>query len=212
MVPIRVLLADDHPLIMMGFTASLTEYGVEVIGQARTPEETVTRYRELNPDVLVLDMKFGEKLSGLDAAKEVLHRFPEAKVVFLSQFDQDCLVKETYRLGSHAFVTKSCDPEELAIAIQRVHQGDLYFLPEVAEKLAALSVRGDTSPQSLLEEREIEIFTLIAQGLTIAEIAEKLNLSVKTISNTSQTIKDKLGIHRTADITLLAVKHGLLEP
>lgn len=212
MQSIRVLLADDHPLIMMGFTMSLTDHGIKVIGQASTPEDAMKQYQELLPDVLVLDMRFGEKLSGLDTAKNVLQRFPGAKIIFLSQFDQDCLIKETYRLGGHAFVTKSCDPIQLATAIQRVHEGELYFPPKVAEKLAALSVRGDVSPQSQLEAREIEIFKLMAQGLTNTEIAEELTLSAKTISNTSQTIKEKLGIHRPADITRLAVKHGLIEP
>lgn len=209
---IRVVLADDHPLLLSGFARSLADYGIEVIGQTGTPEDAVNKYRELVPDVLVLDIRFGEKLTGLDAAKEVLKQFPDAHIVFLSQFDQDSLLKEAYRLGGRAFITKSCDPAQLAAAIARVHTGELYFLPQVAERLANLAIRGDTSPQALLEAREVEVFKLMAQGLTNVEIGARLGLSPKTISNISQTVKEKLGIHKAADITRLAVKHGLIEP
>lgn len=212
MEKIRALLADDHPLIVAGFSMALAGHRIEVVGEAFTPEEVLDNYKEHKPDVLVLDVRFGESMSGLQAAKEVLRAFPEAKIVFLSQFDQDNLIKEAYRLGGRAFITKDCTADCLASAIHVVHRGEVYFLPEVAERLAQLAIRGDMSPQSLLEPREIEIFTLMAQGLTNHEIAEHLGLSPKTISNSSQGIKEKLGIHRAADITRLAVKHGLIEP
>jgi two-component system invasion response regulator UvrY len=209
---IRVLLADDHPLIVAGFGMALAGQHIEVVGEAFTPDEVIRSYRHLMPDVLVLDIRFGEKMSGMHVAKEVLRAFPDATIVFLSQFDQDNIIKESYRLGGRAFVTKDCTAECLASAIHTAHRGDLYFLPEVAERLARLAICGDMSPQSLLEPREIEIFTLMAQGLTNHEIAARLALSPKTISNSSQGIKEKLGIDRAADITRLAVKHGLIEP
>jgi DNA-binding NarL/FixJ family response regulator len=96
--------------------------------------------------------------------------------------------------------------------VRHAAEGKLYFLPQIAERLANLSVRGDASPQSQLDQRGLEIFKLMAEGLTNAEIAEKLNLSTKTISNISQSVKEKLGVHRQAYITKLAVKHGLIEP
>ncbi|GAB3440311.1 response regulator transcription factor [Massilia solisilvae] len=210
--PIRVMLADDHPIVMTGFAMSLSGHGMDVVGQAKTPDEAVAMYGELQPDVLVLDIRFGTELTGLDAAQQILKAHPGARIVFLSQFDQDSLIKETYRLGAHAFVTKDCDPADLATAVRHAHEGKLYFLPQIAERLASLAVRGDVSPQSQLDERGLEIFKLMAEGLTNAEIAEKLNLSTKTISNISQAVKEKLGVHRPAYITKLAVKHGLIEP
>ena len=212
MKKIRVMLADDHPIVMTGFAMSLEGQGLDVVAQARTPEEAVAQYREHKPDVAVLDLRFGEQLTGLDAAKQILAHAPDAAIVFLSQFDQDSLIKETYRLGGRAFMTKDCDPADLAAAVRRAHDGELYFLPHIAERLANLSVRGDASPQSQLDERALEIFTLMAEGLTNAEIAEKLDVSTKTISNISQAVKEKLGVHRPAYITRLAVKHGLIEP
>ena len=209
---IRVLLADDHPIVMTGFAMSLESEGMQVVGQARTPQEALAHYGVLQPDVVILDIRFGAELTGLDAARQILQKYPDANIVFLSQFDQDALIKETYRLGARAFVTKDCDPADLALAVRRASLGELYFMPQIAERLAKLSVSGDVSPQSSLDERELDIFTSMAEGLTNVEIAEKLNLSAKTISNVSQTIKEKLGIHRPALITKLAVKHGLIEP
>ena len=212
MKKIRVMLADDHPIVMTGFAMSLTGQGLDVVAQARTPEEALEQHQQLAPDVIVLDIRFGDQLTGLDVAKQILARSPAAAIVFLSQFDQDSLIKETYRLGGRAFMTKDCDPADLAAAVRRAHGGELYFLPHIAERLANLSVRGDASPQSQLDERALEIFTLMAEGLTNAEIAEKLDVSTKTISNISQAVKEKLGVHRPAYITRLAVKHGLIEP
>jgi len=209
---IRVMLADDHPIVMTGFAMSLEGQGLHVVAQARTPEEALEQYQRHKPDVAVLDIRFGEQLTGLDVAKQILAQAPDAAIVFLSQFDQDSLIKETYRLGGRAFMTKDCDPADLAAAVRRAHDGELYFLPHIAERLANLSVRGDASPQSQLDERALEIFTLMAEGLTNAEIAEKLDVSTKTISNISQAVKEKLGVHRPAYITRLAVKHGLIEP
>lgn len=212
MKKIRLMLADDHPIVMTGFAMSLQGQGLDVVAQARTPAEALAQYQELKPDVIVLDIRFGEQLTGLDVAKQILAQTPSAAIVFLSQFDQDSLIKETYRLGGRAFMTKDCDPADLAAAVKRAHDGELYFLPHIAERLANLSVRGDASPQSQLDERALEIFTLMAEGLTNAEIAEKLDVSTKTISNISQAVKEKLGVHRPAYITRLAVKHGLIEP
>jgi DNA-binding NarL/FixJ family response regulator len=210
--PIRVMLADDHPIVMTGFAMSLGAQGMEVVGQAKSPDEAVAMYAEHRPDVAVLDIRFGTELTGMDAAQNILKADPRAKIVFLSQFDQDSLIKETYRLGAHAFVTKDCDPADLADAVRQAHAGKLYFLPQIAERLASLAVRGDVSPQSMLDERSLQIFRLMAEGLTNNEIAERLNLSTKTISNISQSVKEKLGVHRQAYITKLAVKHGLIEP
>nr|WP_175041516.1 response regulator transcription factor [Duganella vulcania] len=206
------MLADDHPIVMTGFAMSLEGQGLHVVAQARTPEEALEQYLRHKPDVAVLDIRFGDQLTGLDVAKQILAQAPDAAIVFLSQFDQDSLIKETYRLGGRAFMTKDCDPADLAAAVRRAHDGELYFLPPIAERLANLSVRGDASPQSQLDERALEIFTLMAEGLTNAEIAEKLDVSTKTISNISQAVKEKLGVHRPAYITRLAVKHGLIEP
>lgn len=207
-----MLLADDHPIVMNGFSIALDEYEVNIVGMAKTPEEAIKIYSTCLPDVAILDIRFGEKKSGFDAAKEILQKYPKAKIIFLSQFDEDNLIKEAYKMGAKAYLTKDCQPDELATAVQRADQGATYFLPQIAERLANLSVREDNTPQSQLDKRELEIFILLARGRTIAEIAEELNLSLKTISNISHTIKQKLNITRPADLTRLAIKHDYIEP
>lgn len=209
---IKVLLADDHPIVMAGFAMSLENFGLVIVGQAKTPQDAVALFTQQQPDVVILDIRFGAQLTGLDAAKQIWQINPKARIIFLSQFDQDSLIKEAYRMGASAFVTKDCEVTDLVLAIRRAHAGELYFMPVIAERLANLSVRGDASPQSLFDERELAIFTLMAEGLTNVEIAEKLELSSKTISNVSQSIKERLGLHRPAEITKLAVKHGLVSP
>ena len=138
--PIRVMLADDHPIVMTGFAMSLSAQGMEVVGQAKSPSEAIAMYMEFKPDVAVLDIRFGTELTGMDAAQNILRNDPKAKIVFLSQFDQDSLIKETYRLGAHAFVTKDCDPADLADAVRHAHAGKLYFLPQIAAVLGCPAV------------------------------------------------------------------------
>ncbi len=210
--PIKVILADDQELLIASFERLLDAYGVTAVGKSTAPEEVVNLYEEKRPDVLILDIRFGQNMTGLDAAKQVLKKFPNANIVFLSQYDQDSLIKEAYRIGARAFLTKGCSPDDLANAITKAHKGERFFLPEVAGRLANIAVDGDTSPQSKLDERELEVFVYMANGLTMAEIAEKLHLSIKSISNTSLAIKNKLDVHRPADFTRLALKHGLIEP
>jgi two-component system, NarL family, invasion response regulator UvrY len=208
---IKVLLADDHPVVMDGFAMALAGFGIEVVGQARTPAEAVEAYQAMAPDVAILDIRFGVQMTGLDAARQILAAAPQARIIFLTQFDQDALVKEVYRIGARALVTKDCDPSELAGAVRRAARGELYFMPAIAERLASLSVLGEQSPQALLDERSLEIFKLMAEGLTNAEIADRLGVSSKTVSNSSQAIKERLGVERAADITRLAVRHGVLQ-
>ena len=213
---IRVVIADDHPLIIEGLGSALLRYGVEVGGYVCTAPEVIAKYNEIKPDVLILDVRFGEGANGLDVARELLIDSPDARIVFYSQFDEDELVQEAYRMGGAAFITKNIIPSVLADAIRQVHEGRKtkkpFFLPGIAERLALLGVRGDDSPQAKLERRELEVFKLMAQGLTNVEIAERMNQSPRTISTISQHIKETLGVHRPADVTRLALKHLLIEP
>lgn len=210
--PMRVLLADDHPIVMSGFALSLKSKGIEVIGEVTTPKEAVDSYEKMKPDVLMMDLRFGEKLTGLDAAKTILERHPQANILFLSQFDQDALIKQTYTLGGRGFLTKDISASDLAQAVADASRGETYFLDRIAKRLANLSVKGDQSPGAVLDPREFEIFLLTAKGRTNQEMADQLGLSQKTISNVTHSLKEKLGTNRIADLTLLAVKHGYIEP
>jgi DNA-binding NarL/FixJ family response regulator len=209
MATIRVLVADDHPLITQGLANELVLFDIEVHAVA-DGHEVIPRYLATKPDVLVLDLRMGA-VRGLDVAKDLLRLDSDARVVVYSQFDQDHVVREAYRLGAKAFIPKSADPKVLADAIHAVRAGETHFLPHIAESIALMSVKGVDSPQAKLTERELAVFTKLAQGLTNAEIAVEMDLSVKTIGHIGQSIRESLGVSRPADITRLALRHQLID-
>lgn len=207
----RVFIADDHPLIIEGLRAALVRFGIEVVGEATTADTIVASHEACRPDVAVLDVRFGPGMTGLDVARDLLRIDPGARIVFHSQFDQDEMIREAYQIGGYSFVTKNMPLEMLVHSIHMAYAGKTHFAPEIAERLALMVVRGDESPRSKLDARELEVFSLMARGFTNAEISEQMSLSGKTISTTSQSIKDKLGVSRPADITLMAVRHRIIE-
>lgn len=210
MMAIRVLVADDHPLITQGLASELRRFDIGEIEAVADGAQVARRYREMRPDVVVLDLRIGQ-VRGLDVAHELLDGDPDARIVFYSQFDQDHIVREAYRIGGKAFITKSAETSALAQAIIAAHGGETYFLPDIAERLALLSVRGDKSPQAMLSDRELLVFRKMAKGLTNTEIAADMDLSVKTIGLIAQSVKETLGVSRPADITRLALKHQLID-
>lgn len=213
MATIKVLLADDHPLILEGLRAALVKRGMRVVGEAVSADEVMGRFRQCRPDVLVLDLRFGQGgAAGLDVARSVLSKEPGARIVFYSQFDQDQVIREAYRLGASAYVTKNQPPDVLAQAITEAAQGKTYFVPAIAERLALLGVRGDQSPRARLDAREAEVFVQLASGLTNNEIAARMSLSSKTIGVIAQAVREKLGVQRTAEMTRLAVRYGMIDP
>lgn len=208
--PIRVVLADDHPLLRTGFSMTLGGTpDIEVVASCETPEEAISLYEAERPDVLVMDILFHGKMTGLDATREVLKVHPDANVVMLTQHDQDTMVTTAYEIGAKSFVTKNADPHLLVEAIRRAAQGKLFFLPRIAERLAILKTV-EKSPFEVLNEREQEVWKLIAEGKSHAEIADLLGVSLKTVTNTAHTLRQKLGVGGTADLTRLALRHGLI--
>src|SRR4051812_30343282 len=141
--PIRVLIADDHPLIVIGLTTALTDLGIQVVDHVAAADHVIGKYAATEPDVLILDIRFGDGPTGLDVARELLRKFPDARIVFYSQFDQDETISEAYRLGGAAFIPKNTAPKLLAEAITRACTGQTYFLKEIAERLALIGVHRD---------------------------------------------------------------------
>lgn len=229
--PYRVVFADDHPMVMKGFASALEDYNVEVVGTGKTPEEAIDLYFASMPDVVVLDIRFGNSISGLDIAdailssdpqsrsmsgldiaEKILAKDPDAKIIFLSQFDQIGIIERAYRIGGMAFMKKSCEPDQLYDAIKTAAEGEQYIMPDIARQLAKRALQPEESPLAALDDRERATLKFMAMGKTNVEIAEILQLSPKTISNTSQTIKEKLKEKSPARLALIAVAHGLLKP
>lgn len=206
-----VLLADDHQIVRTGIATALTKSGIRVVGQAKAAEEVLPLYMELRPDVVLLDIRFGERMTGFDVAASLLQADRNVRIVFCSQFDQYTLIKRCYAEGAFAFVNKDCDERELADAVFHARAGNLYFQPLIADRMAKAQVQGHRTPFSSLTTREFEIVRLMAMGHTLAEIAEQLKLSMKTVSVASTTIKDKLEITRPAELTMLALRHNIID-
>lgn len=207
---IRVFLADDHRLMVEGFRHTLKDYGVDVVEVAYSLEDLPKRFATSRADVLVIDVRFegAEGFNGLDVCEKILFEEKATKIVVFSQFDDEWIVEKTYKLGALAFVRKDENTDVLVDAIKTAHKGKEFFSPVVAQLLAWTSIKAP-SPTRLLDEKELKVFTLIADGLSVSEVAEAIGMSYKTISNIVRTVKHKLNVDSFADFTKLAIKFGL---
>ncbi|MBL8473219.1 MAG: response regulator transcription factor [Rhodocyclaceae bacterium] len=209
--PIKVLFADDHRLLAAGVQHALRGSPVDVVEVVFSLDGLIDRYLRIRPDVFVTDVRFNSRSSatnGLDACEEILAADPSAKIVVFSQFDDQYIVEQAYRLGALAFVLKEESTEILELAIATVADGREYFSPQVAQLLARSSVK-ERSPRKLLDDRELQAFLLMADGASLADTAEKLDLSTKTVGTMLKVIRSKLDIDTTADFTKLAIRFGL---
>lgn len=212
MKSIRLMMADDHPMIIAGIARSLEDEGCKLVGEAHRADEVIPTFVSVRPDVLVLDIDFGAGKNGLEVGAELIAKRRDARIVFFSQFDTDELIREAYRVGARAFVPKRALQQELLLAIREAARGNVYFPPDIERRMAMLGVHGTEAPQAKLSERELEIFKMMASGLTNTEMAEKVGLSTRQVSTISQTIKDKLGVYKPIELAMLAVKHRLVRP
>ncbi len=208
---IRVFLADDHRLLVEGFRHALKDYGIDVVEVAYTLDGLIKRYLEVRPDVLVIDVRFDTKSvseTGLDACEELLAIDPGAKIIVFSQFDDQYIIENAYKIGALAFVLKDESTDVLNQAIRTVADGREFFSPQVAQLLARSSVK-DRNPSKLLDEKELRAFLLTADGSSLADVADIMDLSTKTVGNILKSIRAKLDIETSADFTKLAIRFGL---
>lgn len=210
---IKLLIADDHSFFVQGVMLSLEDTDITVLEHLSNSGEIINAYIAWKPDVLLCDIMFGQEQSGFDILKELLTIVPDAKVILLSQYDQDKMIKQSYKFGAKAFLSKSIARDDLIKAIETVAKGELYFTPENAIKIAKMTYDKSTDERTLeeiLSEKEIEVMTLLSDGFTEKEVATKLDVSVKTIANIKAAIKEKLNVERNSSLTKLALKHGLI--
>lgn len=207
---IKVMLADDHELLIKGFKEALKKHDINVVKSLTSTSELFEEYSQVLPDVLVLDVRFDDrKDSGLQACEDILSKEPSAKIIMLSQFDQEYIIKKSYQMGVYAFIRKNDDLKELVNAIQSAYKGDKYFSPEIAKKMALLSIE-PPNPIDSLSERELEIFVSVANGKTQQEISNEQSLSMKTVNKVITEIKEKLSLERVTDFTKLGIKYNVV--
>lgn len=209
---IRVLIADDHPVFRFGLRALLlAEPDMEVVGEAASGEEAVTRCAELAPDVVLMDLNLPD-INGITATRRIVQAQPQTGVLVITMFDDDS-VFAAVRAGARGYLIKGAEGEETLRAIRAVAHGEAIFSPTIAARLIAYfaHLRGGAALPAFpeLTEREREILALIAQGLTNQAIAERLVVSPKTVRNQVSTIFGKLQVADRAEAIVRAREAGL---
>ena len=210
--PVRVLIADDHPIFRDGLASLLeTQAGVEVVGTAGDGLEAVAQATALVPDVVVMDLQMPQ-LNGIDATRRITETLPEVRVLVFTMGEEDGTVLAAMRAGARGYLVKGASQEEVARAISTVQAGGLVFGASLALRIADL-LSGTTAPDRSafpqLTERELEILDLIAAGKNNAQIASALYLAPKTVRNNVSTILAKLQATDRAEAIIRARDAGL---
>ena len=212
--PIRVMLVDDHRVLLGSLRALLEHNGCEVVGEATTGEEAVSLAVRLHPQVIVMDLEM-PGTGGLAAAHRMSKLVPNARVLILSAHEEDSDVIEALsQTGVAGYLVKSDAPDELISAVNTVGSGKRYLSPSVAPILLGRlqdPQAGKDNVNSLITRREREVLRLIGQGATSKDIAQKLGISPKTAQVHRENLKDKLGLRTTADIVRYAIKHKIVK-
>jgi two-component system, NarL family, response regulator NreC len=214
---IRVLLAEDHTLVRHGFRRILEDDPrINVVGEARTGLEAIEHCKELKPDVVVMDLSMPE-LGGLEATAEILKAQPQTKVLILSMYSNEAYIRKAFELGAKGYLLKNAIEVDLTRAVLALSEGEAYFSPGISqmvlESLKSGSFRDSSQePYEQLTLREKEVLQLIAQGKSNKEIATLLDISVNTVAVHRARVMETLGLHRTAELVLFAVKKGLIQP
>lgn len=209
---IRVLLADDHTLFREGVRRLLdSDPGIEVVAEAARGPEALDLAAEADPHVVLLDVSMPGR-GGLETLRDLKERRPKVRVLMLTVHPEDHFAIRCIKAGADGYMTKDAAPDELILAIRRVAMGRKYITPELAEQLALTVGKSfEEKPHELLSDREFQVLRRISSGKTVSEIADGLNLSVKTISTYRARILDKMGLRNTAEIMQYGIKHGLAD-
>jgi two-component system invasion response regulator UvrY len=207
---IRVMLVDDHALVRMGFRMLLADAQVEVVAEADTGEQACADYATVRPDVVVMDLSM-PGMGGLEAVRRLLAQDPKARVLALSAHEDTAHPRRVLRAGALGYLAKRSAPEALIEAVTAVANNRPYIDAHTAQALAVAEVRGETSPADALSEREFSVFVQLARGLSVAQIAENLKLSPSTVGTHLFHVKQKLGASNQSELTLVALRWGLIE-
>jgi DNA-binding NarL/FixJ family response regulator len=206
----RVLLVDDHAVVRAGYRLLLQhEPDVEVCAEAESAESACRQYADLKPDVVVMDLAL-PGMGGLEAIKRIRMRDPAARILVFSMHEEPMFVERALAAGASGYVAKSSAPQALVAAVRQVAAGGRYLDRALEQRLAFDRVRGADSPLLQLSTREFEIFCLLAEGASSADIARRLSLSPKTVANYSTQLKSKLDVSSVAELARLAIRHGII--
>jgi two-component system invasion response regulator UvrY len=206
----RILLADDHVVVRLGFRLLLEGAGAVVVGEASSGENAIRSYSELLPDVLIMDVSM-PGIGGLAALERLRNAYPTARVLMLSAHADAVVPVRALRLGARGYLCKRAAPDEFLRAVRRVAADHRYLDPELAQEVALAQLSGATSPLETLTEKELAVFMQLAQGRSVNNVAEDFFLSPSTVGTHLYHIKQKLSLQNAAEMALLAMRSGLIE-
>jgi len=207
---IKVLLVDDHEMVRLGVSAYLSaQPDMEVVGEAESGEKGVELALQLRPDIILMDLVM-EPMDGIEATKQIISAWPEAKIMIVTSFLDDDKVYPAIEAGAVSYMLKTSKASEIANAIRATFHGQSVFEPEVTGKMMN-NRRKQSLPHEQLTSREMEVLLLIAQGKTNQEIAEELFISLKTVKVHVSNILAKLDVQDRTQAVIYAFKHGLVK-
>ena len=209
----RILIADDHQIVRQGLRTLLQkEPDLEVVAEAEDGRRTLTLVKEVNPDIVIMDVKMPD-LNGIEATRQILSEYPKVTVIALSMHADRRFIINMLRAGYHGYLLKDCAFEELAQAIRLVMANKTYLSPEVTDIVVRNYFRDAGLPSqsafSMLTNREREVLQLLAEGKRTGQIALLLNISIKTVDTHRYQIMQKLNIRSVAELTKYAIREGL---
>ena len=207
----RVMLVDDHALVRMGFRMLLGEADCEVVAECGTGEQACQTYPSAQPDVVVMDLSM-PGMGGMEALRRILAADPKARILALSAHEDTAHPQRALRSGAMGYLAKRSAPESLLQAVAALMRGERYVDPQTAQALAVAQLDGGSAhPADRLSEREFAVFMQLARGQSVAQIAEHLKLSPSTVGTHLYNVKQKLGAGNQSELTLVALRWGLLD-
>ncbi|SQD80573.1 UvrY/SirA/GacA family response regulator transcription factor [Moritella yayanosii] len=209
---INVFLVDDHVLVRTGIRRILEDVrGIKVVGEVSCGEDAVQFCRENQPDVILMDMNM-PGIGGLEATRKILRNNPDIKIIVLTIHTEAPFPSKVMQAGGSGYLTKSAAPDEVLGAIRKVHSGQRYISPEIAQQMALSQFSSaDENPFQNLSERELQIMMMITKGQRVVDIAKQLHLNSKTVNAYRYRLFSKLNINGDVELTHLAIRHGILD-
>lgn len=210
--PINVLLVDDHAVVRMGFKMLLESASdIKVVAEAESGEQSIKMYVEHQPDVVVMDITM-PGIGGIEAIDRIMAKDNSARILVLSAHEDSVHPKRVLNAGAMGYLTKRSAAEELIKAIRMVAARKMYLEANIAQQMAIQQLNGEKNPVDVLSDREFEVFMSLAKGQTTNEIADILSLSPRTVGTHLYNIKQKLNANNSAEIALIAMRSGLIDP
>ncbi|MBW3566715.1 MAG: response regulator [Proteobacteria bacterium] len=207
---IRILLVDDHKLVRVGLRNILeAQTDIEIVGEASDGEAGLERARELKPDIVVLDINMPE-MNGVEATRKLARLDPSPRILIVSVHKQDPIPMRMLEAGASGYLSKDLAADEIVAAIRQVHAGRRYLSADVARDMALAQLGGE-SALSTLSDREMEVLLLVATGMSLQAIAEKLHVSPKTVATYRYRLFEKLNVTNDVELARYALRHGLIE-